>query len=306
MRMRLVITAPLALSGLIGVATSPGALLAQRQARNGAAWASTARALGRAGALQAEGVMKFSFPRSDLSVHIGNVQLAPALALGGWLAFKRTAPARAVAMGDLVLTEDEIGPAMAALEAGGINVTALHNHLFGESPRVFYMHVEAEGDPAGIGATVRGALAHTKTPMTSTPASASGPFVLDTAAVARALGRHGNVSGGVYHVGVPRAEPVRLHGMEVPVSMGIATSLNFQPTGSGRAAVTGDFVLTASEVIPVERALHASGIQMTALHTHMLGEEPRLYFMHYWAEDNAVKLARGLRAALEQTHSRTP
>ncbi len=293
---------PLALASLL----APAAVRAQQPASAGAEWASTERALGRPGQLQPDGALKFSFPRSDLSVSVGSVRLMPALALGGWLAFKEMAPGRAMAMGDLVLTEEEVGPVMAALAAGGVNVTALHNHLFGESPKVLYMHVDGEGDPAEIGATVHAALAHTKTPMAAPAAAAPASFDLDTAAIARALGRHGKVNGGVYQVAVPRAEPVREHGTEVPASMGLATSINFQPTGAGRAAITGDFVLTTSEVIPVERALREHGIQVTALHSHMLGEEPRLYFMHYWADDDAVKLAGGLGAALGHTHSKAP
>ncbi len=300
-------TLPLALAGLLASAASPAALLAQQPAPAAAAeWAGTERALGRAGTLQPDGAMKFAFPRSDLAVSSGGVRLKPALALGGWLAFKEMRPGHAMAMGDLVLTEEEIGPVMAALEAGGVNVTALHNHLSGESPRVFYMHVDGEGDPAAIGATIHGALARTNTPMAAPAPAAAAAFELDTAAIARALGRHGKVNGGVYQVGVPRAEPVREHGMVVPSSMGLATSINFQPTGPGRAAITGDFVLTTSEVIPVTRALRAHGIQVTALHSHMLGEEPRLYFMHFWADDDALTLARGLRAALDRTHSKAP
>ncbi len=299
-------TFPLALAGLLAAAGSPAAVFAQQPAPANAEWAATEHALGRAGQLQPDGAMKFSFPRSDLTVSVGDVKLKPALALGGWLAFKQTAPGRAMAMGDLVLTEDEVGPVMAALAAGGVNVTALHNHLFGESPKLLYMHVDGEGDPAEIAATVHGALEHTKTPMAAPAAAAPAPIDLDTAAVARALGRHGKVNGGVYQVGVPRAQPVREHGVEVPASMGLATSINFQPTGTGRAAITGDFVLTTSEVVPVERALREHGIQVTALHSHMLGEEPRLYFMHYWAEENAVKLAEGLRSALSHTQSKAP
>lgn len=300
-------TLALAMAGLLAGASSPVAVLAQQPApAPTAAWASTERALGRAGTLQPDGAMKFSFPRSDLEVSVGSVRLRPALALGGWLAFKEMAPGRAMAMGDLVVTEEEVGPVMAALETGAVRVTALHNHLFGESPRVLYMHVEGEGDPAAIGATLHGALERTKTPMAAPTAAPPAPFELDTAALAQALGRHGKVNGGVYQVGVPRAEPVREHGMEVPASMGLATSINFQPTGPGRAAITGDFVLTTDEVVPVERALRESGIQVTALHSHMLGEEPRLYFMHYWADDDALKLAGGLRGALSHTHSKAP
>ncbi len=295
---------PLALAALLA-AGSPLAVSAQQPAP-AADWATTEQALGRAGQLQPDGAMKFSFPRGDLSVTVGGVQVKPALALGSWVAFRATAPGRALAMGDLVLTEGEVGPVLAALEAGGVDATAIHNHLAGESPRIMYLHVMGEGDPAAIGATIHGALVRTGTPMSAATSTLATPLDLDTAAVARVLGRHGKVNGGVYQVGVPRAQPVREHGVEVPPSMGVATSLNFQPTGNGRAAITGDFVLTTDEVIPVTRALRENGIQVTALHSHMLGEEPRLYFMHFWAEDDALRLARGLRVALDRTGSRAP
>ncbi len=296
---------PLALAGLVASAGAPAAALAQQPAP-AAEWASTERALGRAGQLQPDGAMKFAFPRGDLTVTVGRVQVKPALALGSWVAFRETAPGRAMAMGDLVLTESEVGPVLAALEAGGVDATAIHNHLFGESPRVLYMHIVGDGDPAAIGATIHGALARTGTPLNSATSTLATPLDLDTAALARVLGRHGKVNGGVYQVSVPRAAPVREHGVEVPPSMGVATALNFQPTGGGHAAITGDFVLTTDEVIPVTRALREHGIQVTALHSHMLGEEPRLYFMHFWADDDALALARGLRAALDRTHSKAP
>ena len=141
---------------------------------------------------------------------------------------------------------------------------------------------------------VRAALALTKTP-SAPPAAAGGAGPgLDTARLASALGYAGKVTGGVYQVSVSRAQPVRMAGMEIPPAMGVATALNFQPTGKAKAAITGDFVLTADEVNPVIKALRAGGIAVTALHSHMLGEEPRLYFMHFWANDDAVGLARTL------------
>jgi len=309
MRMQSMLAAlSLAAGGVLLNRGAPVRLVAQQPAPAPGAevWASTERALGRAGQLQPDGAMKFSFPRSDLSVTVGGVQVKPALALGSWVAFRQVAVGRAEAMGDLVLTEEEVGPVLTALEAGGMDATAIHNHLLGESSRVLYMHIMGEGDPATMGATIHGALERTKTPITAAAASPAAAFDLDTAAIARTLGRHGKVNGGVYQVSVARAQPVREHGMEVPPSMGLATSLNFQPTGGGRAAITGDFVLTTDEVIPVTRALRQNGIQVTALHSHMLGEEPRLYFMHFWADDDAVKLARGLRAGLDRTHSKAP
>jgi len=280
------------------VATGHGARAQPGGAQPG--WSAVEQALGRPGAAQPDSVLRFSFPRSDLRVTVDGVQLRPALALGSWLAFRRV-DGGAMAMGDLVLTDDEVAPVMTRLQQGGVAQTAVHNHLLRKSPRVVYMHVEAHGDPVRIAETVRAALALSHTPLgPPAPAATAAPIDLDTGAVARALGRSGRVNGGVYQVSVPRAETVREGGHVVPPAMGVATAINFQPTGAGRAAITGDFVMTAAEVNPVIRALRDHGIEVTALHSHLLGEEPRLYFMHFWANDDAVRLARGLRAALSR------
>jgi hypothetical protein len=245
-------------------------------------------------------VQKYSFPRSDLHVTAGGVEVKPALALGSWVALKRTAGAStdAIAMGDLVLLESEVGPVISKLQSMGVQQTALHNHLQHESPHVMYLHIRAKGDPVKIGEAVRAALAMTETPTTPPAASRETGFALDTARLAAVLGYSGKVTGGVYQVSVPRAEAVHMGGMEIPPSMGVATALNFQPTARGKAAITGDFVLTADEVNPVVSSLRGGGIEVTALHSHMLGEEPRLYFMHFWANDDAARLARSLHAAL--------
>jgi hypothetical protein len=227
------------------------------------------------------------------------VQLRPAFALGSWVAFRRVEGGAAMVMGDLVLTEDEVVPVMTRLQQGGVQQTALHNHVLRETPRVMYMHVEAHGEPVRIAETVRAALALSHTPLgTPPPAAAAAAIELDTAAVARALGHSGKANGGVYQVSVPRGETIREGSHEIPASMGTATAINFQPTGGGRAAITGDFVMTAGEVNAVIRALRDNGIEVTALHSHMLAEQPRLFFMHFWATDDAVKLAAGLHAAL--------
>jgi len=281
------------LAGLLCATTVSGAHAQQRP------WADVERALGRAGAEQPDGVVRFSFPRSDLRVTVDGVQIRPALALGSWLAFRRVDERTAMAMGDLVLAGDEVAPVMSRLQQGGVQQTAVHNHLLRESPRVMYMHVEAHGDPVRIAEAVRAALALTHTPLGPPPAPPAAPIDLDTAAVARALGWRGRVNGGVYQVSVPRAETIREDGQVVPPAMGVATAMNFQPTGAGRAAITGDFVLTAREVNPVMRTLRDGGIEVTALHSHLVGEEPRLYFMHFWANDDAVKLARVLHVAFD-------
>jgi hypothetical protein len=268
-------------------------------------WTRVDGAMGRTGIVQPGDVHRFNFPRSDLHVTVSGVVIKPALALGGWIAMHTTSNG-VLAMGDLVLAENEVTPVMTRLEAGGVELTALHHHVLHESPRLLYMHVHAHGDAVKIAETIHAAMALTKVPPAAPAPAAIDALAIDTTAVARALGRVGRVSGGVYQVSVPRAESIRDGGVEIPPSMGLGTAINFQPTGGGKAAITGDFVMLASEVNPVIRALRDHGIEVTSLHSHMLSEEPRLFFMHFWANDDAVKLARGLRAALDRTNSTKP
>jgi hypothetical protein len=261
------------------------------------------QALGRSGQLQADGAYKFGLPRGDLKVTVEDVQVKPTLALGSWVAF--SSPGQdAMVMGDLVLAEDEVSPVMLALQENGLQVTALHNHLLHETPRVMYMHIAGHGDAVKLAGAIKQVIALTKTPAPSQPASTPATIDLDTAAIDQVLGYKGKVNGGVYQVVAPRAEKITDAGMPVPGSMGLGTAMNFQPTGGGKAAITGDFVLLDSEVNPVIKALRQNGIQVTAIHSHMLTEQPRLFFMHFWANDNSVKLAKGLRAALDQTNSK--
>ena len=296
---------PLA-GAMLATALVSAVVAGQQASGKSADWSAVDEALGRKGASQPGDVMKYSFPRGDLQVTVNGVQLKPALALGSWVAFKRTGRS-AMMMGDLVLAEEEVAPVMRALQQGGVEQTALHNHVLGESPRVMYMHVMGHGDPAKLAQAVRTALGESKTPLEApAPPGAAAPAIdLDTAAIASALGIAGKVNGGVYQVSVPRRERVTDHGMEIPPSMGVATAINFQPTGGGKAAITGDFVMIASEVNPVIRALQQNGINPTALHSHMLTESPRLFFMHFWANDDAATLAKGLRAALDQMAVKT-
>ncbi|MCE9602995.1 MAG: DUF1259 domain-containing protein [Gemmatimonadetes bacterium] len=275
--------------------------------------------MGRPGAVLAGGVLRFGMPRADLDVRIGEVRIRPNFALGSWLAFK-VAPGGAVAMGDLVLLESELGPVLARLQSGGIEQSAIHHHLVGESPHVLYVHLHAHGEARPIAEAVRAALALTGTPAPATTGSPAGapantpvtataapvPFALDSAAIGSTIGFHGTVNGGVLQIGVPRSETIREMGVEIPPTMGLATAINFQPTGDGKAAITGDFVLLGSEVNPVIRVLQSQGIAVTSLHNHLLDDEPRLFFMHFWANDDALKLARGLRAALDVTNSHRP
>lgn len=288
---------------LIGVATAVLSTISPLRAQAGAQseWSAADRVLGRAGADLPGGVHKYGFPRGDLTVTIGGTRLRPALALGSWIAFKRTTDGKAMAMGDLVLTEDEVAPVMAALQRGGVEQTAVHNHLLGESPRIVYMHVMGKGDATKIATTLHDALAATKTPMEPPPQVTPLRLALDTVAVATALGVKGKGNGGVYQVSVSRPETIREGGEVIPPAMGVATGINLQPTTTGRAVATGDFVLLPSEVNPVIRALETNGIKVTALHSHLLTEQPHVLFMHFWGDDDAVRLAHGLRAALDAT-----
>ncbi len=265
-----------------------------------ARWRPVEQAMGLSGTVQPGDVFKFTMPRRDLKVVLKGVEIKPPLALTSWVAFKQMG-GRAMAMGDLVLAEDEVGPVVDKLQQGGIEINALHNHLMNESPSVMYMHISGEGDPVKMAQTIRAALALTRTPFDKPTGEKTEKLELDTRQLDRIIGHSGKTNNGVYQFSVPRAEKIMAHGMEVPPSMGLAMPLNFQPTGGGKAAITGDLVLTAREVNPAIRALRESGIEVTALHNHMLAEEPRLFFVHFWANDDAAKLARGLRAALDRT-----
>ena len=258
-------------------------------------------ALGKTGAAAPGGIYRVGLPRTDLRVTLDGVELKPGFALGGWLAFEKMGDLGMV-MGDLVLTMDEVAPVMTNLAAGGIEVTALHNHLLRNQPFTMYMHVQGNGDPVKLAAVLHAALAKSKTPLSAAPAAptAPPPIDLDTAALDQALGAKGTNNGGVYQFSIPRAEPIKDGNMDVPSPMGSANAINFQPTGGGKAAITGDFVLIAKEVNPVLRALREHGIEVTAIHNHMLDDQPHLFFMHFWANDDARKLAEGLKAALVQ------
>ena len=277
-------------------------------------WAKVDQAMGRPGTEQAGGVHRYGFPRSDLKVTLDGIAIKPALALGSWAAFQPMGD-EAMVMGDLVLTQEEINPVMSRLLASGFTITAIHNHLLRSAPATMYMHIGAHGDPVKLAQALHGALAVSGTPLASPSrdsqppsagAGASSPLDLDTAALDGLMGTKGKANGGVYQFSYPRADNPMAGGMPAPASMGTATAINFQPTGSGKAAITGDFVMTAKDVDPVMRALRKAGIDVTALHNHMLDDEPRLFFMHFWANQDARKLARGLRAALDTMNIQKP
>jgi hypothetical protein len=279
---------------------------------SGADWTKVADALGKSGAETPGGVYRVGMPRTDLRVTLDGVEIKPTLALGSWLAFKDEGSATMM-MGDLVLTEAEIGPVMKKLADDGIEITALHNHLLRAQPATFYMHVLGHGDPVKLAGALHAGLALSKTPLGSpapTPslqAPAAGPSpgaapTLDTAMIDQTLGAKGNNAAGVYQVTIRRAETIKDDDMEVPVAMGSGEAINIQPLDGGRAAISGDFVLTANEVNPVLRVLRDNGIEVTALHNHMLDEQPRAFFMHFWAVDDAAKLAKALRQALDKVN----
>jgi Domain of Unknown Function (DUF1259) len=264
-------------------------------------WKKVDAALGKTAAVSGE-VHRYGLPRSDLQVTLDGVAIKPALALGGWVSF---APmhGQAMVMGDLVLLETEITPVMTKLLDGGLDITAVHNHILRASPATFYMHVGGHGDPEKMAAVIRSALSASKTPF-DPPATTAGPAPavdLDTAKLDEIMGVKGTAVGGVYQFGVPRRDPVMESEMQVNGPLGGANAINFQPTGSGKAAITGDFLVTGNEVNPLIRALRAGDIEVTAIHSHMLDELPRMFFIHFWANDDAQKLARNVRTALETT-----
>ena len=266
-------------------------------------WQKVDDTLGRKPTVAAD-VRRYGFPRSDLKVRVDRVRIKPALALGGWLAFKPMA-GQAMVMGDLVVLETEVRPVMMKMIQGGLEITAVHNHLLRASPETFYMHVVGQGDPVKLARAIHDALAMSKTPLKGSPAGAPPAVALDTAQLDQIIGVKGQNNGGVYAFAVPRRDAIKQGGMEMTPAgaMGVAQGINFQPTGSGKAAIAGDFALTGNEVNPVIRALLSNGIEVTAIHSHMLDEQPRLFFLHFWANDDALRLAKGIRAALDKTAS---
>ncbi len=259
--------------------------------------AAIAKALGREGRLQGD-VYRVAFPRSDLKASVSGVAIRPGLALGTWIAFRRT-DAGAIAHGDLVLLHDEINPVISKLQEGGIEITALHNHLIDVEPAVMYLHVWGRGEEGALARTIRAALAVTKTPAEAPPATPASEPDFDASTIQKTIGHTGAFAGGVLSIAVPRPEQITMMGVEMPPSMGMATAMNFQASAAGRVAATGDYVMTGDQVNPVARALRQHGIAITALHNHMIHSSPELYFMHFWADDAPVKVAAGLRAGLD-------
>lgn len=282
------------------------ALLLAGQANAATNWKSVDEALGRTAVVQAGDVHRYSFPRSDLAVTLDGVRIKPALALGSWLAFRDMGD-HAEVMGDLVLTQQEVNPVLSRLLEGGLTITALHNHLLRSTPGTMYMHVHGIGDGARLATTLRQALAASRTPTNAPPSAPQAAIALDTKALDAAMHGQGKAAGGTYQFSFPRAEQITEDGMALPASLGLATAINIQPTTNGRAVATGDFVLIGPEVTPVLTELRRHGIEVTALHNHLVGEQPRLFFMHFWNNADALALAQGLRSALDRMNlARSP
>ena len=267
-------------------------------------WKAVEQALGKPGQVQAGDVFRVGMPRTDLSVNVKGVPVKAGFALGSYAAFRQLGD-RAMVMGDLVLLDQEVPGVMSGLFSGGLEVTAVHNHLNEMSPHVMYMHYEGHGDAVQLARALRQALSASATPLGAPAAAATGGApAIDAKQIEQALGRAGrDLGNGVFQVTVPRAEAITENGMPLLPAMGIATVLNFQALDGGRTAITGDFVLIDREVNPVARALRQHGIDVTAIHNHGLLDTPRLFYMHFWAVDSPATLAQGLKAALDQTNS---
>jgi hypothetical protein len=286
--------------GFAALAAAPGSALAADPD-----WKAVEQALGKSGQLQAGDVFRIGMPRTDLSVTVKGVPVKAGFALGSYAAFKQVGD-QAMVMGDLVLLDQEVPAVMAGLFSGGLEVTAVHNHLNEMSPHVMYMHYGGHGDAVQLAKALRQALSASGTPLGSSSgpaATATGP-TLDAKLIEQALGRTGrDVGGGVFQMTVPRAEAITEMGHPLLPAMGVTTVINFQPIADGKAAITGDFVLIDKEVNAVAHVLQQNGIDVTALHNHALMDVPRLFYMHFWATDDPAKLARGLKAALDLTNS---
>ena len=296
---------PASVCVILALLCLPAGLAAQSPAGG---WDAVDKVFGNAGKDQPGEVRRYGWPRTDLHVRIAGVPVEPTLALGSWAAFKKTGPGPdAVTMGDLVLLGPEVDPVARELQAGGFEILAIHNHLIDEIPRVVYLHFHGMGDAAALAKTLKAALATTKTPLVppaGKPAAKPTPAQEKTfQKIQDLLGRKGAMAGTVLQFGVPRAESIQDNGSEVPPSMGMSSAINFE-TVEDRVATTGDFVLVADEVNPVIRELQAHGIRVTALHSHMLRENPRLFFLHFWGVDTPEKIAEGIKAALAKIATR--
>jgi hypothetical protein len=257
-------------------------------------------AFGKKGTVSGQ-VYRITFPRSDLKVKINDFPVSPGLALTSWLGFISMGHETMV-MGDLVLLDSEVAPVVAKLVASHLSLTAMHNHLINEKPNIKYIHISGSGDVLELAAAIKSVLAITGTPLTA-PAPAAAVSSPDWSDIEAILGKSGKHNGQLLQYTFPRKEKLLESGMEMPPAIGMATGINFQMDGNV-AGTTGDFVLLADEVNPVVKALTENGIAVTAIHNHMLYDDPRLFMMHFWAVGDPAKLATGLKAALDKTNSK--
>jgi hypothetical protein len=276
------------------------ALLAQNTPTQNTDWSPVENALGRTGKVMPGGVLRIGIPRTDLDVHLNGIKLEAPFALGSWLAFQGE-PDHAMVMGDLVLTESELPQVISRLSAGGIDISAIHNHVVGETPRVMYMHIGAHGNGTALARTLHDALAVTKTPIPSSAGAGSPKLAYDRAAIEKAMEKEGTLAGDVLQFSFPRPEPIEEGGMKIPPAMGTGIAINFESAGNGNVVTTGDFVLVADEVNKVIKALTSNGVNVTALHNHMLDETPRLFFLHFWGTGSAAKISSAMRAGVDAT-----
>jgi hypothetical protein len=267
-------------------------------------------ALGKQGDFKAN-VLKVNIPRNDVSVTVANVKTPTPFGFGGWIAMTKGTGGMDVMMGDLVLTQDEVNPVMSALLDNGVEVTALHNHFLFDEPRMYYMHVHGHGKPSDLAKRVKPALDLIgKATSRSAPAPASAPqSTLDTAKIAQIVGTQGEQSGAVYKITIGR-DDVKLVEMGAPINarMGLNTWAAFVGTNDN-AAIAGDVAMLANEVTPVLKALRKNGLDVVAIHHHMIDTRPTIYFLHYWGTGSAEKLATGFKAALGElgkTKTATP
>lgn len=265
-------------------------------------WDAVEKIFGKKGTVTGD-VFKVTFPRTDLNVTVGDVHVMPGLALTSWVALIKMNSdgmnSKCMMMGDLVLQDKEVAAAVAQLVASGLDVTAEHNHLVNETPAIKYIHYYGEGDAVQLAEKIKSVFAVTATPLTS--ASPQTAIAVDWSKVLAIMGATGKQNGMLLQYGFPRNEKTTDHGMEMPAAMGMATAINFQINGD-KVAATGDFVLLAAEVNEVVKALTANGITVTAVHNHMLFDEPRLFMLHFWGVGNAEDVAKGLKAALSKTN----
>lgn len=259
--------------------------------------------LGRSGQKMGD-VYRVGFPRTDLHISVNGLAIKPGLALGSWVAFVGTDD-NAMVMGDLVLLEEELNPVMAKLRSYHVEITAVHNHLMEETPRVMYMHYMGHGSAKQLATSLYTALSVSKTPLEKLDAAAGEPAPrVWVKAVEDAVGRKGTFKGGVLSYSVPRSDTVTMTGMTIPPAAGVGEAINFQAAESGDVATTGDFVLTADEVNEVLSELQGRNILVTALHSHMLSEQPRLFFMHFWYVGSPQSIGDGIKTALSEVHTK--